>query len=107
MLAAMRRASSRVKARVLKHIRARTFAGALTGRPASGSFRPLLEDQIRTGTPTSTGLFRLGGATRGATSHLHQRRRAQAADSSPSSRAAFSRADIAKLASVLVSVMSV
>ena len=71
------------------------------------SFRSLLAGQIRTGTPTSTGLLRLGGAARGATSQLHQRRRVEAADSSPSNRAAFSRAAMAKLASALVSVISV
>ena len=50
---------------------------------------------------------RTSGREVGETNHLHQRRRAQTADSSPSSRAAFSRAEIASLASFRASITSV
>jgi hypothetical protein len=74
----------------------------------------VLTSQFRTGTPTSTGL-RPGKSMRAtsdagrddwAISHVHQRRR-KATDSSPSSRAAFSRADMASLASARASIMIV
>jgi hypothetical protein len=65
----------------------------------------VLAVQIRTGTPPRTGVGlgesgRTAGGLVAETSHLHQRGRAQAADNSPSSRAAFSRADIASLQSL-------
>jgi hypothetical protein len=95
------------KPRALRIPPTKLSPGPVSGASLCANQSPCLLSQIRTGTPTSTGL-RLGERTTERVAwvpnHPNQRRRA---DSSPSSRAAFSRADMARLPSFRASVMSV